>query len=791
MRSEFIYENKPYKASKSNDVNYGLTDKEVKDRVKKGKVNIIPKTPSRTIWQIIRANLFTSFNALNAVLAIIVIVAGSPKNALFAGVIISNTMIGVVQEVRAKAIIEKLSLLNMTNVKVMRDGVEKEISMEDLVIDDIMVLNPGAKIVADAEISHGSEIEVDESLLTGESDPVLKKSSSKILSGSFVVAGNGYAKVTSVGADTYSAKLAEEAKRYKLINSELQIAVNKIFKVIIWLVIPIGVLLVATQLFFADRSWQDAVIGASSGIIGMVPEGFVLLTSATFIVAVIRLSKWDTLVQELPATEVLARVDVLCLDKTGTITEGRLKVVDIMTLENNNVNDIEEILAGIVHGSPSINPTQQAILEKYKDKPELKIKNKIPFSSEKKWSGVEFEEKGAWVLGAPEMILNDEYEEIKSMVEGEAIKGRRVLLLAKTSEDEFKNQTLNNVEKTALILIEDIIREEATKSFQYFEEEGVELKIISGDNPVTVSAVAKKAGIKSADKYVDARTLPEDSEQLAEIIENNTIFGRVTPHQKKAIVKSLQSKGHIVAMTGDGVNDVLALKEADCGIAMANGSDATKAVAQLVLLNSDFSALPKVVVEGRRLINNLERVSELFLSKTVCSIILSLVFGLISLPFPFVPIQLSLVGSVAIGIPAFFLALAPNKERVNRGFLKRVLQAAIPNGIVIGLSTLAIFLLGYFNNLTIEQCRTLSILVLGGISLIVLLKVAKPLNAFKALLVMVMAILFSGAFIIPQARELFMFYNTDKIYVFISILLIILSLPFIHMITNITKKIFK
>ncbi|WP_291580181.1 HAD-IC family P-type ATPase [Clostridium sp. UBA6640] len=791
MRSEFIYENKSYKALKSNDVNYGLTDKEVKDRVKKGKVNIIPKTPSRTIWQIIRANLFTSFNALNAVLAIIVIAAGSPKNALFAGVIISNTMIGVIQEVRAKAIIEKLSLLNMTNVKVMRDGVEKEISMEDLVIDDIMVLNPGAKIAADAEILYGSEIEVDESLLTGESDPVLKKYSSKILSGSFVVAGNGYAKVTSVGADTYSAKLAEEAKRYKLINSELQIAVNKIFKVIIWIVIPIGILLVATQLFFADRSWQDAVIGASSGIIGMVPEGFVLLTSATFIVAVIRLSKWDTLVQELPATEVLARVDVLCLDKTGTITEGRLKVADIMPLENSNINDIEEILAGIVHGSPSINPTQQAILEKYKDKPELKIKNKIPFSSEKKWSGVEFEEKGAWVLGAPEMILNDEYEEIKSMVEGEAIKGRRVLLLAKTSEDEFKNQTLNDVEKTALILIEDIIREEATKSFQYFEEEGVELKIISGDNPVTVSAVAKKAGIKSADKYVDARTLPEDSEQLAEIIENNTIFGRVTPHQKKEIVKSLQLKGHIVAMTGDGVNDVLALKEADCGIAMANGSDATKAVAQLVLLNSDFSALPKVVVEGRRLINNLEKVSELFLSKTVCSIILSFIFGLILLPFPFMPIQFSLIGSVAIGIPSFFLALAPNKERVNRGFLKRVLQVAIPNGIVTGLSTLVIFLLGYFNNLTIEQCRTLSILVLGGISLVVLLKVAKPLNAFKALLVMVMAILFSAAFVIPQARELFMFYNTDKIYTFISILLIILSVPFIHMITNITKKIFK
>lgn len=791
MRSEFIYENKPYKISKSNDVNYGLTDKEVKDRVKKGKVNIIPKTPSRTIGQIIRANLFTSFNALNAVLAIIVIIAGSPKNALFAGVIITNTMIGVIQEVRAKAIIENLSLLNMTNVKVMREGVEKEISMEDLVIDDVMVLNPGAKIVADAEILYGSEIEVDESLLTGESDPVLKKSSSKILSGSFVVAGNGYAKVTSVGADTYSAKLAEEAKRYKLINSELQTAVNKIFKVIIWLVIPIGTLLVATQLLFADRSWQDAVIGAASGIIGMVPEGFVLLTSATFIVAVIRLSKWDTLVQELTATEVLARVDVLCLDKTGTITEGKLKVVDVVALEKNDINDIEEILAGIVHGSPSINPTQQSILEKYKDKPELKIKNKIPFSSEKKWSGVEFEEKGAWVLGAPEMILKDEYEEIKSIVEEEAIKGRRILLLAKISEEEFKNQTLNNVEKTALILIEDIIREEATKSFQYFEKEGVELKIISGDNPVTVSAVAKRAGIKSADKYVDARTLPEDSEQLAEIIENNTIFGRVTPHQKKAIVKSLQSKGHIVAMTGDGVNDVLALKEADCGIAMANGSDATKAVAQLVLLNSDFSALPKVVVEGRKLINNLERVSELFLSKTVYSMILSLVFGLILLPFPFMPIQLSLIGSIAIGIPSFFLALAPNKERVSRGFLKRVLQVSIPNGIVIGLSTLTIFLLGYFNNLTIEQCRTLSILVLGGISLIVLLKVAKPLNAFKALLVMVMAILFSAAFVIPQARELFMFYNSDKIYIFISILLIILSLPFTYIITNITKKIFK
>ncbi|GAA0120998.1 MAG: cation-translocating P-type ATPase [Clostridium argentinense] len=791
MASEFAHESKSYEILKDNQINYGLTDKEVRARVKEGKVNIIPKTPSRTMWQIIRANLFTSFNALNAVLAIIVIAAGSPKNALFAGVIISNTMIGVIQEVRAKAIIENLSLLNITNVKVMRNGVEKEISMEDLVIDDIIILNPGAKIAADAEIISGNEIEVDESLLTGESDPVLKKPSSKILSGSFVVAGDGYAKVTKVGADTYSAKLAEEARRYKLINSELQTAVNKIFKVIIWLVVPIGVLLVATQLFFADRSWQDAVIAASSGIIGMVPEGFVLLTSATFIVAVIRLSKWDTLVQELPATEVLARVDVLCLDKTGTITEGRLKVVDIMPLENNNINDIEEILAGIVHSSPSINPTQKAILEKYKTKPELKIKNKIPFSSEKKWSGVEFEEKGPWVLGAPEMILKNQYDEIRSIVEEEAVKGRRVLLLAKVSENEFKNKTLNSAKKAALILIEDIIREEATESFQYFEKQSVDLKIISGDNPVTVSAVAKRAGIKNSDRYIDARNLPEDSEKLAKTIEENTIFGRVTPHQKKEIVKSLQSKGHIVAMTGDGVNDVLALKEADCGIAMANGSDATKAVAQLVLLNSDFSALPKVVMEGRKLINNLEGVSELFLSKTVYSAILSLIFGLIMLPFPFMPIQLSLIGSVAIGIPSFFLALAPNKDRVNRGFLKRVLQGAIPNGIVGGFSTLAIFLLGYFNNLSIEQCRTLAIMVLGGISLIILLKISKPLSAFKAFLVMAMAMLFSASFIIPVAKDFFMFYDSDKIYVFISISLIILSLPFNYIVTNITQKIIK
>lgn len=767
----------------------GLTEREVKERIKKGQVNILPKSPSRTIGQIIRANLFTLFNAINAVLAVIVIAAGSPKNALFAGVIISNTLVGIIQELRAKATLEKLSVLNMSKVKVIRDGEAKEIYVEDLVLDDVMILTPGDQMAADGVVLKDSEFEVDESLLTGEADPVGKKEDGKLLSGSFIVAGEGYAKISNVGANTYAAKLADEARKFKLINSELQGATNKILKIIMWLIVPIGGLLVTTQLLFSQRSWQEAVIGTTAGIIGMVPEGMVLLTSLTFVIGVVRLSKWKTLVQELPATEVLARVDVLCLDKTGTITEGNLNLVDVVALGKKDKEEIDEVLSAIVHAFPHANPTQHAILERYSSSSNLNILKKVPFSSARKWSGISIEDKGNWVLGAPEMILRDSYEDIRAKVEKEAVKGRRVLLLANFNGEELSEKLPDNIEKGALILIEDIIREEAPKTLEYFRKEGVTLKIISGDNPVTVAAVAERAGVLGAKNYVDARTLPERKEELEKVVEENTVFGRVTPHQKRELVKALQSKGHTVAMTGDGVNDVLALKESDCGIAMASGSDATKAVAQLILLDSNFSALPEVVSEGRKMINNLERVSELYLTKAVYFTILSVIFAIILLPYPIMPIQLTLIGSISIGIPSFFLALGPNKDRVEKGFLKRILQASIPNGVIIALSTVTIFIFSHNAGLSLETCRTLSVIVAGGIGLVVLFRVAFPLNIWKLALVLGMIGIFTISFIVPLARKIFIFTPVSDVFIFVALLLVVLSWPLINLITAIVKKV--
>ncbi|MCG7408647.1 HAD-IC family P-type ATPase [Paenibacillus sp. ACRRX] len=783
-----IFTNENKDADRRETVMIGLTADEVRFRMEQGQVNKLPKAPSRTFGQILRANLFTSFNLLNAVLALAVIIAGSPRNALFAGVIITNTLIGVIQEVRAKRILEKLSVLNAAYVTVLRDGAPVHIDLEEIVLDDIIVLTPGSKIAADAEVLPGSDLEVDESMLTGEADTVNKSGGANILSGSYVTAGSGYAKVSSVGGATYAAKLAEEAKKFKLINSELQTAVNRIFKVIIRIVVPVGLMLVITQLWFTGKSWQEAILGAVSGIIGMVPEGMVLLTSATFVVAIIRLAKWKALVQELPATEVLARVDMLCLDKTGTITVGDLKLTDIVPLSSSGTQMLDKVLSGIAHAFPSINPTQEAIMAQYPQPSEFVIERRIPFSSDKKWMAVSFEKVGGWLLGAPEVLLGDRYASIQDQVEAAASQGRRVLLLGRLGDVSLEDWQTTDVNQEALLFIEDIIREDAPEALDYFNREGVEIKIISGDNPVTVSAVAARAGVARADKYIDARTLPKARDELAKILKDYTVFGRVTPHQKKEMVMALQSNGHTVAMTGDGVNDVLALKEADCGIAMANGADATKAVAQLVLLQSNFSALPKIVAEGRRLINNLERVSELFLSKTTYSTILSIVFCLLLLPFPIVPIQLTLLGSVAIGIPAFFLALGPNKERVNKGFLKRVLQASIPNGVVLGVLTLLIFIIAHYAGLPLKQCRTLSTIVLGGSSLVVLARVASPLNGQRLLIVLGMLLLFVAAFVVPAGRDWFLLYDIEWEYILLAGSMAVMSWPILWLADRLIRR---
>ncbi len=755
----------------------GLNDEQVNIRIKEGKVNYVPKAPARTFGQILRANLFTSFNAINVVLAVIIILAGSPKNAIFVGVILVNTLIGVAQELRAKDILEKLSVISMAQAKVLRNGEINEIPIDNIVLDDVLYLETGMQVLADAEVIENNGLEVDESMLTGESDAIGKREGDALLSGSFIVAGECYARVNKVGKETYSSSLAEEAKQFKITNSELQSAINKIFKVLLWIIIPLTILLTVTQLRVPDATWQSAAIGTVSGIIGMIPEGLVLLTSATFIVSIIKLSKFDTLVQELCATEVLARVDVLCLDKTGTLTQGDLKLSEIKVIGDTDKLEVDRALAALVHNLPSKNPTQKAILDKYKEYDQnLKCIDKIPFSSKRKWGGLTFEgDLGSWILGAPEVILGKEYVFIKNMVEEEAKKGKRVLLLAKFHGEELSDSLLGKIESIALLLIEDIIREAAPDVLDYFNKQGVEVKIISGDSPVTVSEVARRAGVQSWNKYVDARELPEDDDEFKNLVKDTTVFGRVTPHQKKKIVTALQEMDHTVAMTGDGVNDVLALKASDCGIAMANGSDATKAVAQLVLMKSDFSALPKVLEEGRKQINNLERVSELFLSKTIYSILLAFVCSVMFLPYPILPIQLSLVGSCAIGIPAFFLAMLPSTGGVKKGFLTRVITVSIPNGIILAGFTVGTFLISLALGVGMQQSRTLALLMFAGISMVILFRVAKPLTNFKAVLCLSMFGIMILAFITPIGRYIFSLTTIKLRYWAISLAVIVLS----------------
>ncbi|NLK22569.1 MAG: HAD-IC family P-type ATPase [Clostridiales bacterium] len=768
--------NVEFKGSNKNII-HGLSDSEVKDRILKGEVNKLPKAPSRTLWQMIRANFFNVFTIINVVLAAVVILAGSPKNAIFAFVIIINSFVGISQEMKSKKTLEKLSVLNMAHAIVVRNGKKQKISIEELVKDDIVYLDAGQQILADCETVQSDELEIDESMLTGEADPVHKLGKDKLLSGSFVVAGEGYGRVTSVGKETYSSKLAEEARKFKITNSELQEAINKIIKVLLWLIVPIGICLMITQLVFTKCSYNEAAIAAVSGIVGMIPEGLVLLTSTTFIVSVVKLAKYHTLVQQLSATEGLARVDILCLDKTGTITEGKLELTEVVPLNGNSKEEIDHVLAALVHNMPSKNPTQQAILDKYTKCPTVNVIEKVPFSSKRKWGGLNIKEYGSWLMGAPEIILGTKYDLYKDIIEKNASKGMRVLLLAKKNEGSLKDG-LDNIEEKAIILIQDIIREEAPSVLGYFEKQGVNVKVISGDNPVTVSAVAKRADVHAAERYVDARTLPDSVDELKEVVDSYTVFGRVTPHQKKNIVKALQANKHTVAMTGDGVNDVLALKESDCGIAMANGFDATKAVAQLVLMNSDFSSLPKVVEEGRKQINNLERVSELFLSKTVFFVIIAFVFCIMMLPYPILPIQSSLVGGLAIGLPSVVLAMLPYDGKVRKeDFLTTILKKSLPNGIATVIFTTIAFVIAYNSNNGLDYARTVALLVYAGISFVILLKVALPINKLKAVTVVGSMTIFALAYFIALPRKVFSLKWLDIRTLAICVILIVASVP--------------
>ncbi|GAA0830465.1 HAD-IC family P-type ATPase [Streptosporangium amethystogenes subsp. fukuiense] len=729
----------------------GLTSAEVAERVALGQVNDVRRRSSRSVSAILRANVLTLFNGVIGVLWVLIMIFGEWQDGLFGLVIVANAGIGIIQELRAKRTLDRLAIVNEAPVKVRRDGAETEIPPRQVVFGDLILLAPGDQLLVDGETVDSDGLEADESLLTGEADPVHKLPGDEVLSGSFVVAGRGSYVATRVGGDAYAARLAEEASAFGLSHSELRDGITRFIKYVTWLVVPIGALLTWSQVS-RRTGIGEAVTSTVAGIVTMIPEGLVLMTSIAFAVGVIRLGRRRCLVQELPAIEILARVDTLCLDKTGTLTSGGMELGEVRGLRDDL--PVPEALGALANLDPDPNPTARAIQTRYPDSPGWTVAAKIPFSSARKWSGAEFDGHGCWVLGAPDVLLppgTPAYTEAGAL----AATGLRVLALGKVASLRDPDD-LGTVEAAAIVVLRQRVRPEAAETLAYFAEQGVTVKVISGDNPESVSAIATSVGIPGGERAVDARTLPDDNpEKLAEIMEANTVFGRVSPHQKRLFVGALQSRGHTVAMTGDGVNDVLALKDADLGVAMGSGSGATRAVAQIVLMNDSFAGLPSVVGEGRRVLANIERVAGLFLTKTFYAIVLSLLTGVIGLAFPFAPRHSTLINALTIGIPAFFLALAPSNERARSGFVPRVLRLAVPAGIICATAVYLSYWIAQSGAATLAESRTSAVITLFVAAWWVLALVARPYVWWRVALVASMAGLFALALAIPFTREFF------------------------------------
>lgn len=753
------------------DCNSGLSIDQINQRKKDNLVNNDTTVPTKTIPRIFFENIVTLFNILNILLAIAILCVGSYKNLLFMGVIICNTLIGTFQEIRAKKAVDKLSLISSTKVNVVRNSKIEHIPIKELVLDDIVYLKNGNQIVSDCIVVDG-KCEVNESLLTGESDPITKKKGDMLLSGSFIVSGSCKAKIEHIGNQNYAAKISNDAKYIKKVNSEIMYTLNLIIKIISFIIIPLGIMLFYKQFNIVEsNTYQNAVVHTVAALIGMIPEGLILLTSTVLAVGVIRLSKQKVLVQELYCIETLARVDTLCLDKTGTITDGNMEVINTVEIDKSFSNKINEIMSSMVHALNDNNPTFNAIRDKFGNKKVYDAIKSVPFSSEKKWSGVYFKNEGSFILGAAEFILNNNTAEIEDELKEYASKNR-VLILAHSNNDFNGEDIPKDTYPIAFIIINDKIRKQAKETLKYFKEQGVDIKIISGDNVLTVSNVAKAAGLDNADNYIDATTL-ENDEDLKQAAQKYSVFGRVTPQQKKKLIVALKDQGHTVAMTGDGVNDVLALKEADCSVAMASGSDAARNVSQLVLLNSCFDSMPKVVAEGRRSINNIQRSASLFLVKTLYSLLLSILFIFINMPYPFMPIQMTLISMFTIGIPSFILALEPNNERIKGNFFINIISKSIPAAISVVLNILSVILATNIFKLSIEEFLTISVILTGYTGLLLLFKISLPLNNIRKVLIILMSSGFAAGIIF--GREIFSLALLNAKSLFILMFLLILS----------------
>ena len=785
----------------------GLTNEEVQERIAQGQVNNNENPNTRTYKQIILENTLTFFNFLNLVLLVLVLLVGSYKNSMFVGIIFINTVIGIIQEVRAKKTIDKLAILTESKTVVLREGKKWKISTEKLVVDDLIFLKAGEQVPADAKILEGS-LEVNESLLTGEADNLPKNPGDELFSGSFVTAGQACCQIIHVGSDNYASRITSEAKEFKRHNSELRNSLNAILKVISIIIVPMGALLFYKQYYFVGDNIRDSVVNMVAAVLGMIPEGLVLLTSVALTLGALKLAQKKTLVQELYCIETLARVDTLCLDKTGTITEGTMCVeavydeisetisgkdpesgegdsdgpessatsavsaTDAIAKEDGSANlvlqekseadpekhsqedpektrEIEHIMGNLLSVLKDQNATADALRARFKVSQDMELDHVIPFSSDRKYSGAAFTDTGTYLMGAAQFLFPEGNPELMEYCGRFAEEGLRVLVLAHSVNVSEGAELPEGLEPVGLLLITDVIRAEAPDTLAYFESQGVDLKVISGDDPVTVSAIARRAGLKNAEHYIDATTITTQ-EQMDEAVAEYSVFGRVTPQQKQAMVKSLQAQKHTVAMTGDGVNDVLALKEADCSIAMAEGSDAAKNIANVVLLDSNFAAMPEIVNQGRRVVNNIRTAASMFLIKTIFSVLLSLITIFFGDSYPFEPIQMSLISACAVGIPTFLLAQENNYEKIDHTFLRHVFMNAFPAAVTITGCVFSVMLVCqnvYHSN---AMLNTACVLVTGWNYMAALKTVYAPLNKYRKVIIYSMQVIFFGAAVVLQ-----------------------------------------
>ena len=737
----------------------GLTKIEVENRIRDNKVNYDTSVKTKSIRDIIISNSFTLFNIINILLALLLVIVGSYKNTLFIFITIINSLISIIQEVRSKRELDKLKVIASNSVLVLRDGIEEEIHINDIVLDDIIIFNNGNQVVVDSIVVDG-EVEVNESFITGEAKTIYKKKGDKLLSGSFIVSGRCLAEVEHVGLDNYVAKISSNTKYSKPVSSEIMRSLNRIVSTISFIIIPVGILLFSSQ-YSASNNFNEAITSTVAGIIGMIPEGLVLLTSTVLAVSVIKLSKEKVLVQDLYCIEMLARVDVACLDKTGTITEGKLEVVRDISFNN---GDISYIISNINGASIDSNPTALALLDKYGKSNDKKVEEVIPFSSSRKYSGVKFSDI-TYVVGAPEFILKDNYKKYEKII-SPYLEDYRVLMVG-----EYK-KNISDTKLVGLILIQDKIRESAPSTIEYFKKQEVDLKIISGDDARSVLGIAKRAGFSDDTLAINATVLETDQDIL-EAVSKYSVFGRVTPDQKRKFILALQKLGHSVLMGGDGVNDVLALKEADASVAMNSGADAAKNVSQLILLDSDFSSIPDIVAEGRRTINNIERSASLFIVKTIYTFLLVFLFINTKSRYPFIPIQLSLLSTLTIGIPSFVLALEFNNNIVKRGFLLNVIKKALPTSILIVFNILIIYLFGMLFSISSNEISTMCVIISVFIGFMHLYNICNKNNIIHRLLIVVLVLVFLISYIF--FKEFFSFTNISITMGIIIVLLVVES----------------